>query len=174
MGRTNTGAEPAQTPDFKGFSPSRNFHATGNPPRALSQSDHKAGEPMHVDVIMIQPLIALLFGILILILPRLLNYLIAIYLIFIGLVGLFPHLFTATYGADIRSDRHEHAHTNRKPALRKCRSITRTDKPPETKEEKIDAQMADSFPASDPPSFSGGNHIIGAPTGRESEAPVAG
>ena len=51
---------------------------------------------MHVDVIMIQPLIALLFGILIPILPRLLNYLIAIYLIFIGLVGLFPHLFTVT------------------------------------------------------------------------------
>jgi hypothetical protein len=55
-----------------------------------------AGEPMHIDIIMIQPLIALLFGILILILPRLLNYLIAIYLIFIGLVGLFPHLFTTT------------------------------------------------------------------------------
>jgi hypothetical protein len=51
---------------------------------------------MHVDIITIQPLIALLFGILILILPRLLNYLIAIYLIFIGLVGLFPHLFTVT------------------------------------------------------------------------------
>ena len=50
---------------------------------------------MHVNVIMIQPLIALLFGVLILILPRLLNYLIAIYLIFIGLVGLFPHLFTS-------------------------------------------------------------------------------
>jgi hypothetical protein len=50
---------------------------------------------MHVDIIMIQPLIALLFGILILILPRLLNYLIAIYLIFVGLVGLFPHLFTS-------------------------------------------------------------------------------
>ena len=50
---------------------------------------------MHVDVIMIQPLVALLFGILILILPRLLNYLIAIYLIFIGLVGLFPQLFTS-------------------------------------------------------------------------------
>jgi hypothetical protein len=47
---------------------------------------------MHIDVIAIQPLIALLFGILILILPRLLNYLIAIYLIIIGLSGLFPHL----------------------------------------------------------------------------------
>jgi len=51
---------------------------------------------MHVDVIMIQPLVALLFGILILILPRLLNYLIAIYLVVVGLVGLFPHLFTTT------------------------------------------------------------------------------
>lgn len=49
---------------------------------------------MHMDIIMIQPLVALLFGILILILPRLLNYLIAVYLILIGLVGLFPHLFT--------------------------------------------------------------------------------
>jgi hypothetical protein len=46
-----------------------------------------------------------------------------------------------------------------------------TDKQPTTKEEKIDQQMEDSFPASDPPSFSGGNHIIGAPKGRESESP---
>ncbi|HEY4078301.1 MAG TPA: hypothetical protein VGM26_15330 [Rhizomicrobium sp.] len=45
-----------------------------------------------------------------------------------------------------------------------------TDKQPATKEEKIDAQMEDSFPASDPPSFSGGNHIVGAPKGRESDA----
>ena len=48
---------------------------------------------MHLDIIMLQPLVALLFGILILILPRLLNYLIAIYLILIGLTGLFPHMF---------------------------------------------------------------------------------
>ena len=46
---------------------------------------------MHMDIILIQPLVALLIGILILIVPRLLNYLIAIYLIFVGLVGLFPH-----------------------------------------------------------------------------------
>ena len=46
-----------------------------------------------------------------------------------------------------------------------------TDKQPKNKEEKIDAQMEDSFPASDPPSFSGGNHIIGAPSGRESDSP---
>jgi hypothetical protein len=37
-----------------------------------------------------------------------------------------------------------------------------------TKEDKIDAQMADSFPASDPPSYSGGNHIVGAPSDRQS------
>ena len=43
---------------------------------------------MHLNIIAFQPLVALLFGILILILPRLLNYLIAIYLIFIGLAGL--------------------------------------------------------------------------------------
>ena len=49
---------------------------------------------MHINIIMIQPLVALLVGILILILPRLLNYLIALYLIFIGLVGLFPTIFT--------------------------------------------------------------------------------
>lgn len=50
----------------------------------------------HVEFVMIQPLVALIFGILILILPRLLNYLIAIYLILIGLTGLLPHLFTST------------------------------------------------------------------------------
>ncbi len=46
-----------------------------------------------IDVLVIQPLVALIFGILILLLPRLLNYLVAIYLIFIGLVGLWPHIF---------------------------------------------------------------------------------
>jgi hypothetical protein len=47
-----------------------------------------------------------------------------------------------------------------------------TAKPATTKEEKIDRQMEDSFPASDPPSFSGGNHIVGAPVQRESETPT--
>jgi hypothetical protein len=37
----------------------------------------------------ISPIIALLAGILILLMPRLLNYIVAIYLIIIGLVGLF-------------------------------------------------------------------------------------
>jgi len=47
-----------------------------------------------IDIVAIQPLVALVFGILILLLPRILNYLIAVYLIFIGLIGLFPHLMT--------------------------------------------------------------------------------
>ena len=46
-----------------------------------------------------------------------------------------------------------------------------TAKPAKSREEKIDRQMEDSFPASDPPSFSGGNHVIGAPKERESESP---
>jgi hypothetical protein len=49
---------------------------------------------MHIDVVTIQPLIALIFGILILVAPRILNYLIAIYLILIGVMGLFPNLLS--------------------------------------------------------------------------------
>jgi hypothetical protein len=49
---------------------------------------------LDIDIVAIQPLIALVFGILILILPRILNYLVAVYLILIGLVGLWPHLFS--------------------------------------------------------------------------------
>lgn len=41
-------------------------------------------------------------------------------------------------------------------------------------DDKIDRQMKDSFPASDPPSYSGGKHIIGAPKERESESPKPG
>lgn len=40
----------------------------------------------------LQPLIALIAGILILIVPRLLNYVVAIYLIIVGLIGLAPML----------------------------------------------------------------------------------
>jgi len=49
---------------------------------------------MPLNIIIVQPLVALIFGILILMVPRLLNYLIAIYLIVIGLMGLWPHIFT--------------------------------------------------------------------------------
>lgn len=40
----------------------------------------------------LQPLIALIAGILILISPRLLNYIVALYLILVGVIGLFPNL----------------------------------------------------------------------------------
>jgi len=48
---------------------------------------------MTIDIVSIQPLIALIAGILILVVPRILNYVVAIYLIFIGLIGLWPHIF---------------------------------------------------------------------------------
>lgn len=59
------------------------------------------------------------------------------------------------------------AHLHETPAP-KIPEIVPPDNKPKTTEEKIDRQMKDSFPASDPPSYSGGNHAIGAPTGRES------
>lgn len=45
--------------------------------------------------ILIQPLLALIAGVVILIVPRILNYVVAAYLILFGLVGLFPHFFGA-------------------------------------------------------------------------------
>jgi len=45
-----------------------------------------------INVVVLQPLVALIAGILILVVPRLLNYIVAIYLILIGLAGLSPHL----------------------------------------------------------------------------------
>jgi hypothetical protein len=45
---------------------------------------------MHLSVT-IAPLIALIAGILILLMPRLLNFIVAIYLIVIGVLGLFSH-----------------------------------------------------------------------------------
>ena len=47
---------------------------------------------MTMSMIAIQPLVALIAGILILLIPRLLNYIVAIYLIVIGITGLMPHL----------------------------------------------------------------------------------
>jgi len=40
----------------------------------------------------VQPIVALVAGILILLVPRLLNFIVAIYLIIIGVTGLWPHL----------------------------------------------------------------------------------
>jgi hypothetical protein len=43
---------------------------------------------MTVNLVQLQPIIALIAGILILIMPRLLNFIVAIYLIVIGITGL--------------------------------------------------------------------------------------
>jgi hypothetical protein len=56
------------------------------------------------------------------------------------------------------------------PSGQKVPEHLSTSKPAASREDKIDRQMEDSFPASDPPSFSGGNHTIGAPVSRESDA----
>jgi hypothetical protein len=47
---------------------------------------------MTISMVAIQPLIALIAGILILVMPRLLNFIVAIYLIIVGITGLWPRL----------------------------------------------------------------------------------
>ena len=47
---------------------------------------------LHLNILILQPAIALIAGILILVIPRLLNVIVAIYLILVGLSGLFPQL----------------------------------------------------------------------------------
>jgi len=46
---------------------------------------------MYLNPVLLQPLIALVAGVLILMIPRLLNYIVAVYLILVGLAGLLPH-----------------------------------------------------------------------------------
>jgi len=50
---------------------------------------------MHINLAL-EPIVALIAGIVILVVPRILNYVIALYLIIIGLVGVFglPHVST--------------------------------------------------------------------------------
>jgi hypothetical protein len=47
---------------------------------------------MTLSLLVVQPLVALIAGILILAVPRLLNYIVALYLIIVGAIGLWPHL----------------------------------------------------------------------------------
>jgi len=47
---------------------------------------------MTITLAHVAPLVALIAGILILIMPRLLNFIVAIYLIFVGVTGLWPRL----------------------------------------------------------------------------------
>ena len=46
---------------------------------------------MNLTVVSIGPVVALIAGVLILIMPRLLNFIIAIYLIIVGVIGLSAH-----------------------------------------------------------------------------------
>lgn len=47
---------------------------------------------MTINIVALQPLVALVAGIVILLAPRILNYVVAIYLILIGVLGLWPHI----------------------------------------------------------------------------------
>jgi hypothetical protein len=53
-----------------------------------STSTGRARKEFAMQIVILQPLVALIAGILILVFPRLLNYIVAIYLIVVGLVGL--------------------------------------------------------------------------------------
>jgi hypothetical protein len=65
---------------------------------AFVDTTNRAGRPcsggcetMNLNLDIANPLIALIAGILILLMPRLLNYVVAIYLIAIGIIGLAHH-----------------------------------------------------------------------------------
>ena len=47
---------------------------------------------MTINIGNLQPLVALIAGILILVMPRMLNYIVAIFLIIFGILGLWPNL----------------------------------------------------------------------------------
>lgn len=49
---------------------------------------------MTISTLALTPLISLIAGVLILVMPRLLNYIVAFYLIVAGLLGLFPNLMS--------------------------------------------------------------------------------
>ena len=55
---------------------------TGNSPAFFEDS------PMLVGYAHLQPIVSIIAGVLILLIPRLLNYIVAVYLIVIGLIGL--------------------------------------------------------------------------------------
>jgi hypothetical protein len=63
-----------------------------NAPSGQGRPDRETS--MEVAGIPLSPLVALIAGVLILVMPRLLNYIVAIYLIVVGLLGIFPQLAT--------------------------------------------------------------------------------
>jgi len=46
---------------------------------------------VYIQSVLIAPVVSLIAGILILVMPQLLNYIVALYLIVIGVIGLAPH-----------------------------------------------------------------------------------
>jgi hypothetical protein len=84
--RGGEAAEAIQAPlSLYGRITARNFCSIA--PFSLSAQSTSKG-PAMISVAHIQPIVALLAGILILIMPRLLNFIVAIYLIFVGVMGL--------------------------------------------------------------------------------------
>ena len=65
--------------------------------RLLKPSSEHGAKPMTftLNAALLQPTVALIAGILILLIPRILNFIVAIYLIFVGVTGLWPHLLSA-------------------------------------------------------------------------------
>jgi hypothetical protein len=61
---------------------------TGTITAPVRYRPHFRGDGPMITIAQIQPIIALIAGILILIMPRLLNYIVAIYLIVVGITGL--------------------------------------------------------------------------------------
>jgi hypothetical protein len=88
-GEGKTERPPFSTPSLAIRVPIR--HHAGGPGQGLIRSAGTRGLAEHAMTISIgnlQPLVAIAAGILILIMPRLLNYIVAIYLIVIGILGL--------------------------------------------------------------------------------------
>jgi hypothetical protein len=66
------------------------IHANAAPTRELEHdSNQQKGAAAMTIHVSLAPLVSLIAGILILVMPRLLNFIVAIYLIVIGLIGLF-------------------------------------------------------------------------------------
>lgn len=60
------------------------------PRRTPDNRDHE-GQTVTISLVLLQPLVSLIAGILILMVPRLLHIIVGIYLIAIGVLGLWPH-----------------------------------------------------------------------------------
>ena len=86
--RSHLRVTAVHTPRSSARDPS-SWRRTGLRPRPVRRDD---GAPwsyaMTINMVHLSPIISILAGILILIMPRLLNYIVAIYLIVVGIIGL--------------------------------------------------------------------------------------